>query len=175
MCSKWTTKAYWFFFFNCQNSDMQNPPSHFQCCIPKRMTCRITTDLSSRDNGALPLYSVCACVSLHACVCVFPWLVFLMGPRWVRRQATLPFGFDMWASSQPVPGHCTTPFLLILTPHKSYHPAFFLPNPITVLFPCFNSVLFKYKAMTHFLRPNNASNVIIILDVITSETSSKTK
>lgn len=51
--------------------------------------------------------------SVGVCVCVFVllWLVLLKGPRWVCRQAALPFGFDMWASSQPALGHCAAPFL----------------------------------------------------------------
>lgn len=73
-------------------------------------------------------------------VCVFTWLLFLMGPRWVRRQAS--WLFDMWASSQPVPGHCTTPFLLI-------HPLLSLPLLMKVVHdPAFLSQIQHFQAFS---------------------------
>ena len=90
---------------------------------PDDTTCRLTTDTAGlpfppETMGQLPLYQhvhmwmcvsfVCVCVCV--CVCV-PVARVPDGPQMgTQAGSSCLFGFDMWASSQPAPGHCTTPF-----------------------------------------------------------------
>ena len=67
----------------------------------------------------------CECVSLSClCVCVcVPVAPVPDGPQMgTQAGSSCFFGFDMWASSQPAPGHCTTPFPLIHLPSSSRLP-----------------------------------------------------
>lgn len=116
-----------------------------------------------RQWGNFHSTSMCACISfMLVCVCSCGSCSWWAPDGYAGRQL-LPFGFDMWASSQPAPGHCTTPFLLIHPPLSSPLPMnhvqdLFLPQ-IQWLSVFFSSLsgqfsLIQTQSSVSFLRLN---------------------
>lgn len=96
-------------------------------------------------------------ICMYGCHAPVGWVP--EGPQMSRQAWALPFGSDMWVSSQLAPGHHTTPFLHI-------HPPSLKPTlSAHVVISSYNQP-FLFASLTRssasFVRPDNTPSPIIV-------------